>query len=513
MSTLRFTNLQDKDTNESVPVLQLKRLLDANNPARGAGVVPYDGSLAYPGNSLGGALRALSSKTGLTRVTTLASLAAGSISESSLYLDLGGRSGVFHLRNLADFSNVRLYGVLYADLSALDTAQGLLVKSTVDSTKCWVRDIVDGLYVDHFGARPYQYETDMATAQLSGAAIQTAWFVAQALGLPLRLNTGYYRCEVPLNLRCNRQYSSLVGTPANNSFLWFRADAVSSPNINIYYEPYSGLNNGFFYEFTGFRAECNVAGIAVAIGSSTADGQGRDINNSLLSFVAANYMDNANARTLVTRWCFSCHFHDMTVNGGGPKKTQFKVWSNHSLQFAKITKPSIGNGFIGFCLEAGTYHVGNTMDTPDLEELDYCLSFESANCVGFTFISGQYVWYTKMWNQTQGSKIMMLNPNPATGTSWSSLFNSTYGQGNVRIKGNVIGVSTPAVPANGVYYQNTTGSRVRIIGSGGTAVYVWRPGVGAGQSVTGGFEVHLDVGESVRLDYTAAPSWTWYAWE
>jgi len=73
---------------------------------------------------------------------------------------------------------------------------------------------------------------------------------------------------------------------------------------------------------------------------------------------------------------------------------------------------------------------------------------------------------------------------------------------------NPVGALTaPAIPTSGTAYANTFGVRVRVFVSGGTVSAIAINNTSTGLTY-GSFE--LDPGETITLNYTSAPTWTWF---
>lgn len=95
--------------------------------------------------------------------------------------------------------------------------------------------------------------------------------------------------------------------------------------------------------------------------------------------------------------------------------------------------------------------------------------------------------------------------NPATPFNlegWNSRITDVYGY-------NPVGLlpAPPAVPASGTAQENSFKVPCRVCVSGGTVTNVDINGTGTG--LTSG-QFLLDVGDTITLTYSAAPSWTWF---
>jgi len=74
-------------------------------------------------------------------------------------------------------------------------------------------------------------------------------------------------------------------------------------------------------------------------------------------------------------------------------------------------------------------------------------------------------------------------------------------------------ITSPAIPTSGTNYTNAFPYTVRVfvVGSAVTGLYINGQSVGVtGTAVTNGLMLILDPGETIKLDYSSAPSWNWF---
>lgn len=91
----------------------------------------------------------------------------------------------------------------------------------------------------------------------------------------------------------------------------------------------------------------------------------------------------------------------------------------------------------------------------------------------------------------------------------AALSGAIAGTGNFVAKNlgwNPIAVTSPAIPATGVYYTNTLGVRCSVQVTGGTITAIYLNGQGMSLS-SGVFDV--EPGDKIALSYTGTPSWFW----
>lgn len=151
---------------------------------------------------------------------------------------------------------------------------------------------------------------------------------------------------------------------------------------------------------------------------------------------------------------------------------------------------------------------GNTVTTALYTSITNCLCGQANPLVTLSGFSATQQSYTSITN-CNGTIAWFDNADVAGWNHWS--FSGVYGPpGEVVPSGNILAPTTPAVPATGVAVANTNYFPIACYVVGGTVTSIELTSVGG--TVTTGATAGLVIippGDSIILNYTAAPSWAW----
>jgi hypothetical protein len=177
------------------------------------------------------------------------------------------------------------------------------------------------------------------------------------------------------------------------------------------------------------------------------------------------------------------------------------------VEFCTFVNGSYGNAEYGVRFTDG-FSFGNVFLGTDHENVDYCVSTDTANSGNNTFVGGQFSLWTQACFKRTGSlstnAITVINANYSNGVSPAPIIDATN-FGKIRlIDGQSI--STPSFPSSGVNVANITGKKVLVTFWGGSVSQVTVNGFGIG--IASG-SVVVEHGQTVSLTYTGSPTWLW----
>lgn len=170
---------------------------------------------------------------------------------------------------------------------------------------------------------------------------------------------------------------------------------------------------------------------------------------------------------------------------------------------------AVGNASKGLYFTGG-YSYGNFIPNIDIEEVNYGLLIDGVNCFGNTFVGGQWL-ALNLFNCTQGHGNKIINGNL---TVYSGGVQNVNTVGLILERPGVYGIVTPAMSASGVYQANDSARAVAVNINGGSvsAIQVLQGDGGTASFPVGtwaGYQLLLLPGESIKINYTSAPSWLW----
>ena len=280
---------------------------------------------------------------------------------------------------------------------------------------------------------------------------------------------------------------------------------VTSPNWDIVGNDTPGEAGIAYARFEDFGVQGNTSGELMTFGRD-------DYNDAMNEFQLNNiYVQNfSTAGTAVALKLnyFLNGFVNVAANGGG-----FNVGTLTGSGFAALlcnqcvmntimgTFGDDGNGIVF----ANGYSYTNTFLNVDTEGNTIDINISSANASDNTFVGGQIATATYGIYGSAGSSNKFINVNNAISGAGTSFLPSSTG---VWLETpNINTVATPGTPASGTAVTNTSGQVAEVSVSGGTVSAVKRNG--ATLFATTNVTVILEPGDTITLNYTAAPSWTW----
>lgn len=334
------------------------------------------------------------------------------------------------------------------------------------------------------------------------------WFAeGVALNKALYIPAGIYKVSSQLvwNLQSVAAKGiNVFGDGRIASIIKFDA-GVTSPNWDIVGDDTPGEAGIAYARFEDFGVQGDTSGELMTFGRD-------DYNDSMNEFQLDNiYVQNfSTASTAVALKLnyFLNGFVNVAANGGG-----FNTGTLTGSGFAALLcNQCVMNTFMGTFGDDGNgivfangYSYTNTFLNVDTEGNTIDINISSSNASENTFVGGQIATATYGIYGSSGSSNKFINVNNAISGAGTSFLPSTTG---VWLETpNINNVSTPGVPTSGTAYTNTSGQIAMVAVSGGAVSAVKRNS--ATLFTTTNVTVILEPGDTITLNYTTAPSWTW----
>lgn len=331
------------------------------------------------------------------------------------------------------------------------------------------------------------------------------WFAEGiALNKALYIPAGVYRASSQLvwNLQSVAAKGiNVFGDGRIASIIKFDA-GVTSPNWDIVGDDTPSEAGIAYARFEDFGVQGNTSGELMTFGRD-------DYNDAMNEFQLNNiYVQNfstANTAVALKLNYFLNGLVNVAANGGG-----FNVNTLTGSGFAALlcnqcvmstfmgTFGDDGNGIVF----ANGYSYTNTFLNVDTEGNTVDINISSANATDNTFVGGQIATATYGIYGSNGSSNKFINVNAAGVTTFLPSTTGVWLE-----TPNINNVSTPGMPASGTAVTNSTGQVAEVSISGGTVTLVKRNS--ATLFTTTNVTVILEPGDTITLNYSAAPGWTW----
>jgi hypothetical protein len=282
-------------------------------------------------------------------------------------------------------------------------------------------------------------------------------------------------------------------------------NGVSSPNWHIVGNDTPGVPGICYARFEDFGVQGNTSGELMTFGHDS-------YNDAMNEFQLDNlYVQNFNTTNTAVALKLNYFLNglvNVAANGGG-----FNVPTLTGSGFAALLcNACVMNTFMGTFGTSGNgivlangYSYTNTFLNVDTEGNTIDIHIASANATSNTFVGGQIALATYGINATAGSGNKFININDAVTPGGGNFMPSSTG---VWLETpNINTVSTPAVPASTTSRTNTTGQKVMVAINGGAVSLVKRNA--ASLFTTSNVTVILEPGDTITLNYSTAPGWTW----
>ena len=223
-------------------------------------------------------------------------------------------------------------------------------------------------------------------------------------------------------------------------------------------------------------------------------------NSSLAEALRLNYVVNSNFIGCRA----NCYADGLGTNVGVALRAR-------QVEFCTFTNGSYSNAEYGVQFKDG-FNFGNTFLATDHENVDYCISTDSANSGNNTFVGGQFSLWTVACFKTTGSlstnAITVINANYSNGVSVAPVIDPVNFGKIRKIDGDPI--TTPSIPPTTVTAANITGKKVLVTFWAGSVTQATVDSFGIG--ITTG-SVVVEHGQTISLTYTGSPTWLWQPME
>lgn len=349
--------------------------------------------------------------------------------------------------------------------------------------------------VNDFGADPTN-TLDSVTA------FNNAYQQALSSGRPMCIGAGTYRLASQLtwDLATNTTTGVVIkGQGPYKSILNFTLDAVPAPNLTVY----SSLPAGIFYTDIGeFAVASNVNGPAMQIGANSF----ADAFNScrFSGIVITNPNGGGSAGGMKINYAVNCTFSQIVANGASKGTGSYAIQLNQSI--SNVYNNIAGGHTVNALHITNGSNYGNTFNGWDAEESTTGVRIDTANGFANTWNGGTVAVVDYFANASAGYGNYFTNM--VTGLISISRFNGANYVGIVLNTPGQNFISTPAVPASTVAATNTTGQRAYVFITGGTVNNV-KVNAATVSNLETGFGVVVNPGDTITIDYSVSPGWTW----
>ena len=338
-----------------------------------------------------------------------------------------------------------------------------------------------------------------------GGALSRGFEAAVASGRPLHIPAGRYASAAAVRWDMARAAARGVTVTGDGPRLSVIVFGSGSPGSGLTVSCGGGCDS-FYGVFRDFGVEGHLPGALWKVGEDDCS----DSNNQFrLEDVAVQNGSADPAAAALELNGFYNGTVSATLNCGGPaggcdamrlRSTQFSVISGSQGNAGTGTRFAAGRGKCG-------YSVGNAFLAVDYEVLGTGILAESPKATRNTWVGGQMALYGTAFDFRAGAGNLVVNMNVGTGNPGSTVTRGHEGL-SLDMPGTDL-LATPPVPASGAATGNPGGQTEAVNLMGGTVTAVRVGGATVCQSSP--CSVILNPGDTVTLEYTARPSWTWRA--
>jgi hypothetical protein len=381
-------------------------------------------------------------------------------------------------------------------------------------TKVFVPDMTTGNYpmsrVDNLPIDVTEYGAVGDNTTACDTAVAAAFTAALTQGRALYFPEGTYKFTTTSTTVWNftgyeTKGLTIYGANSGRTILNF-PNVTSSIGLHIY-----ATTDWYDFSMSNLQIQGAMAGSLLAIGKNDYSDPLNIAN--FTNITVLNSLNNALAEGIRLNYVLNSNFIGCRANcyaNGSGTNTGIALRCRQ-VEFCTFTNGSYGNGDYGVQFIDG-YSFGNVFVGTDHENVDYCVSTDSANSGNNTFIGGQFsLWVTAAFNTTASlstNAITVINANYSNGASVAPVIDATNYAKIRKIDGNPI--TTPAVPATTVNSLNKTGKKVLVTFWAGSitkaTVNAFDIGITSGSVV-------VEHGQNISLTYTGAPTWLWQPME
>lgn len=342
------------------------------------------------------------------------------------------------------------------------------------------------------------------------AAVAFAFSAALSSGKPLYFPEGTYKFTTTSTTNWDltgyeQQGITIFGANSGRTILTF-------PNVtaSIALQIFASTD---FYDVTiaDLQITGAMAGALVVIGRNDFSDP---LNTSTFSnLIILNSFNNAAAEALRLNYVLNSNFIGCRGNcfADGLGTNVGIALRCRQTEFCTFTNGSYGNADYGVQFTDG-FSFGNVFLGTDHENVDYCVSTETANSGNNTFVGGQFsLWVSAAFRTTASlstNAITVINGNYSNGASPAPVIDAINYAKIRKIDGTPI--TTPAIPATTVTTTNIKGKKVLVTFWAGSITQVTVNAVGIG--VTNG-SVVVEHGQTISMTYTGSPAWLWQPME
>lgn len=394
----------------------------------------------------------------------------------------------------------------FTAMHALDTVGGAFIKAndTPSNTGGWVLQ-ENWLSPKHFDAVGDDGANDNAPLN--------NWFAVLMASTYGGVIDGKFRSTSALdwNFQPRRTKGvTIIGRSANDDYINVSA-AAGSPAFRWH----CSSQAMFYGVFRDFGIRTDYAGVGFQVGQ---DDFADAWNQCQFTNVLVNN-GNANSANVALRLNHILHSQMlMTVNGGGSGRPGSGTEPGYGTA-VELRQVIACNGVIhaGNATRAhkytSGYSYGNVLHGTNIEEVDTAIACDSPNAAQNSYVGGNMVSKTLI-DSTQGNRNVIENVNVSGYAGFSEGSNLI---GWERKDSTAVShLATPALPASGSWYRNTTTRRGRIVIYGDPVTNIEIKAFDGGiiavppQTTNQCPSFLLLPGWEVRLTYTGAPVWLWF---